>query len=779
MVKKVLILLGAGGLLYFNWTSWHQPIIGLTALILYYAITTVAWGRVVERVLPLTKNWSRIFGFLTAFYLSAMAVGIPVVVWKYDRLAVAGAMLGVGLVGVILSLRPSSSGGSNPDNALNIISPKSDAQHDVKIASASGLAMTFETWHFILLGVLSALFVFFVASARTGVYILSPWDALSSFTLLLFFAITFLIGLLIFSNRPTKIILIVLIAFSYLTHLYLPVVYQTGFGGDKWRHLAAERWLQEGNIYTPSVWGEAGRSVVNFGPLAVPEALVAGNKTSYAAQWSTTIMLAESLGVDVFGVDLLLVFLLWSLFLPLILYQFGKLIFGNNRLGLLLAFLPTLFYTFQSEGAITLPVSFGHLFFFFVLLLWLYYVKEGKRGTLIVAWALSIFFYWAYILNFFVLIGVGVLSMAWRKYRQHHLLFGSLIVAAILAIPFLEIFQGLSQYSPDTVSWSGLVNALADAMGRLLGYIGVIVPPDYIDQGNFLFNQSGQSLSRLPLFSYQLIPFAVSSFVWLTIVWGIYRLVKTQCHSELAEESLIHGNKDMQEASPWRRGNKKTLLFLSIIFFISLSSYFISWSFTEGVHILARRLNETIVFFMILFLGYGVWLFLHEEKIKIAWRKKILAICFILAFSAATTYASGPKLQLVTADELQAAKVIWSELKNDNPPYCVIANTWPLLGLEAESGRRITAGGFPVYHEYAQPERVKIFEMLSKKPSMTWIDGAFRLTGSNTCYYMTEKRWMSDFVFADTVKLLGEPKKIGTVYIWKMENRKTAVAIYK
>ena len=800
MVKKISLLLLSVVLLYINWTNWRQLIIGLGSLILYYIITSIAWGRVVAAVLPLDKIWSKIFGFLTVFYLSAMAVGIPVVVWKYDRLAVAGAMLAVGVVGLVLSslLRhpERSSSGVEGSSGINNGIPR-QARND---------GVRFTKWHFILLGALSALFAFFVFHARTGVYILSPWDVLSSFTLILFFAIAFLVGLLVFSNRPVKIILAVLIAFSYLTHLYLPVIYQTGFGGDKWRHLGAERWLQDSNVYTPSIWGEVNRSMVNIGPLNLPEALVAGNKTSYAAQWASTIMLAESLGVDVFWVDLLLVFLLWSLFLPLILYQFGKIIFIHSspypspqrgegtQIGLLFAFLPTLFYTFQSEGAITLPVSFGHLFFFFVLLLWAYYAKEGKRGTLIMAWGLSLFFYWAYILNFFVLIGVGVLALAWRSIRPRLypgggrgvVLFGSLVLAAILAIPFLEIFQGLSSYLPGSASGRGLVDALADAMGRLAGYIGVIVPPDYIDQGNFLFNQSGKSLSRLPLFSYQLIPFLVSSLVWGIIIWGIYRIViASRRRSNPAVNSGI-----ATVASTLPRNDTKTLLFLAIIFLIALSSYFISWSFTEGVHILARRLNETIVFFMILFLGYGIYLWLQMSAptftkegvrgwLRVSERKKILAVCFVLAFSATATFASGPKLQLVTADELQAAKYVWSELKNDAPPYCVIANTWPLLGLEAESGRRITAGGFPLYGEYAQPERVKIFEGLSKKPAMKWIDGAFRVTGAQTCYYMSEKRWMSDFVFEDTVKLLGEPVKIGTVYIWKIENRETAVALYK
>ena len=125
---------------------------------------------------------------------------------------------------------------------------------------------------------------------------------------MLFFVITFLVVKMIFSNKSIGLVLAVIILFSYMTHMYLPVVYETGFGGDKWRHLGAEVWVQEGNIYTPSIWGQE-TSIIHFGSIGVPEALVAGNKTSYASQWSVTIMLSEAFGVDLFWIDLLLVFL--------------------------------------------------------------------------------------------------------------------------------------------------------------------------------------------------------------------------------------------------------------------------------------------------------------------------------------------------------------------------------------------------------------------------------------------------------------------------------------
>ncbi|MBI2637156.1 MAG: hypothetical protein HYW81_03105, partial [Parcubacteria group bacterium] len=512
-IIKTLLLVASVALLYGNWTGSQVFLVGLIGLILYYGVNTVCWGAVPERVLPFTRAWSNAFGLLVGFYLSAFAIGIPVVVWKYDRVAVAVALLVVGLVGVLLSLRAERQRGEailSTRRWFGIEKTSLDAALRLLWSRVRSLAMT-RDWHVIGFIILSALFAFFVFHARTGVYILSPWDALSSFALILFFGLAFFVGYMVLTRGSIKLALAVIITFSYLTHAYLPVVYETGFGGDKWRHLGAEEWLQEGNIYTPSVWGEE-RSDIRFGPIAVPEALLAGNKTSYAAQWSSTIFLSESLGVGLFWIDLLLVFALWSLFLPLILYWFGRLIFDDERLGLLFAFLPTLFYTFQSEGAVTIPVSFGHLFFFFVLLAWAYYVKEGRRSTLYAASLLSVAFYWGYILNFFVLILFGALAVSWRKLfmeRSHwyklklkfgfsdrriairdKTIFGLVVLGAVFAIPFLEIFQGLSQYAPGSVSVSGIIDALADAFGRLSGFIGIVVPPDFIDQGNFLYNQT-------------------------------------------------------------------------------------------------------------------------------------------------------------------------------------------------------------------------------------------------------------------------------------------------
>jgi len=167
-------------LLYFNWTSWHNFLIGAIALILYFAIGSYGWGGVVEKILPVSKRWSIIFGFLVSFYLISFAIGIPIVLWKYHRPTIAIILFLVGLIGLIL-------GGKHKFNKNDIASAP---EKERLLSTFLGINLSKKI---LLAGFafLSALFIFLLFHARAGVYILSPWDAISSFTLILFFGLCF------------------------------------------------------------------------------------------------------------------------------------------------------------------------------------------------------------------------------------------------------------------------------------------------------------------------------------------------------------------------------------------------------------------------------------------------------------------------------------------------------------------------------------------------------------------------------------------------------------
>jgi hypothetical protein len=130
--------------------------------------------------------------------------------------------------------------------------------------------------------------------------------------------------------------------------------------------------------------------------------------------------------------------------------------------------------------------------------------------------------------------------------------------------------------------------------------------------------------------------------------------------------------------------------------------------------------------------------------------------------------------QIVTRDELKAAEYVYRDiqLKNNlNDRECVLANTWPLLALEMVSARKITAGGFPVYKEYSQPERVRLFKGMLRQPSIRYIYQAMDITQTQGCYFMTEERWWQTgdnvAMLENLIQIFGQPiKKIGEVYIF-------------
>ncbi|MDZ4221398.1 MAG: hypothetical protein U1C18_00825, partial [Patescibacteria group bacterium] len=201
------ILAASVALLYANWTNGQVFLVGLVGLALYYGVNAIAWGAVLERVLPFDRLWSMVFGWLVGFYLSAFAIGIPVVAWKYDRVAVALALLVVGLVGIILSTR----------RWFNIEKPHLSGMLRLPRRRVRLLAMTRDwamqlltmtkDWHVVGFIVLSVLFAFFIFHARTGVYIISPWAALSSFSLMLFFGLAFLVGYMALCRGSIKLAL--------------------------------------------------------------------------------------------------------------------------------------------------------------------------------------------------------------------------------------------------------------------------------------------------------------------------------------------------------------------------------------------------------------------------------------------------------------------------------------------------------------------------------------------------------------------------------------------
>lgn len=719
-------------ILAINFYFFQSKTLGIIFFSLYLIVNSIYLGRFLRRILGRELEFEFFFSLFFLLFLISTGGAIFIVLYKIKIIFVFYILLV--LSPIIFLLRE-----SKEDTFFN--KDKKDKYLDkgqIKIL--------------ICLFLIFALSLFLLFHSRTGKFILSPWEVIHPFYLYFFGLATFIILWLIFTKNNWLFSLLLIIFLSFFLHSYLPVSYQVGFGGDKWRHLGAEKWLQEGNIYSPSLFGEQ-VEWQKIGPLKIPAVLIIGNKTSYASQWSLTIILSWLFKIDVYWIDLFLGFILCSLFIPIFLFKIGQ-FFKNEKFALLLAFLPNIFYSFQVYGAITLPNSFGFLFFLFVLIFWLKYLINDNSKLLPYCIALTLLSYFNYVLYFILLLEMGSFIFIYKKYSKNNksnkkniFVLSGLFFIFLLLIPILDKFSGFSYFIYNIFAQPGLIfSFFGRFVKELLAISSVSANLGFVTQGNFLYTQTGGSLTRTILFS------LTSWIKWLSILAWFFVLYGAINFKKLKEPQ-----------------NK--VFFVAFIFFlITLVNYFIGQYLMKGSVVLSKRLDLAIGFFMMFPLGWGIINFLNNESKFISSKAKIFVVCLFLALISSSVYSAGPKLQTVTKDELDAAKYVWQKIKGEEGGKCVLANTWPLLALEYTSSRHLTTGGFPVYQEYAQPERVQLFNNMSLNPSKRYLEKAMEITGAEYCYFMTEKRWWNkrdQKILEKYQEFLGDYEKIGDVYIFR------------
>lgn len=743
-----------------NSINLNHPIIYLVQILFYlllffYFFTNTFWlKQILERWWGIERELSWPIAVMFLLYLLGFSLSLPIVAFQITPiyLLVILTFLTIILSGLNFYLScqksffdlamPSANLFSGIWQGKNVFKTRKKLVLIIIFALVIGLALLFQ--------------------ARTGEYIRSPWRKIHPLYLYGWLAIGFSLVVLAFSKMSLKKFLIFIILSSLLLHAYLLLPYESGFGGDKWRHLGAERWLMQGKAYEPTLFGQ-GAEWQEFGGIKVPRVLIIGNKTSYANMWGLTIGLSWLSGLDIFWIDLLLTLLLYSLFFPFLLLKIGSFFSKRKEFLSLLLFLPLCFYPLQAYGSITAPMSFAFLPFLFSLIFILRYLTNqvSKKHFIFGFIFLSIFLYFNYLLYLILFLEILLLSV-WLKYfrlgqisplirtrKKVIVLVGlslSLVIVAGL-MPCLDTLNNYSWFKPDLEigeSWS-----MVKDFGQRLVTSKAIFPRTYrFEQDNWLYAQIGEDLSRSQLI--QILPWALllTPLVWLLILFGISRFKK------LAHPQL---------------GYLVAWMFLVLLINQGISTYLM-----DGNHIFSKRLVIFHTFLIVIILAWAIFQWADKPKHWILSRKGVVSgIAVFLALLLTTVYASGPKFQVVTKDEMKAAKYLWSEVK-DNQDFmanpCILANTWPLLALEAESEREIISGGFPFYYEYRQPERTQLFDNMNTGPSLRYLEKALEVTSAKECYFMTEQRWILFDQRKDVVRkidqILGEPFLIGEVMIW-------------
>ncbi|MEK9129939.1 MAG: hypothetical protein AAB526_00860 [Patescibacteria group bacterium] len=663
-IISTLIVIGIA----INLFVWQNGLLGLFFLIIYFVINGIWLGQILKRILFVKERaqsfflkyknaeiFSFLFGIFLLFYLISFLGAIFLNFWKFS---IAYIPLILEILTLIISF---------------LIHSNFFAKHLIKDIINPNDFFIEKTENFFNADFLKiiSLFLLFLAgllllwNVRTVENIQSPWDVISKIYLYVYLVATFIVVSLIFSKQKIGFILFIIILHSFFLHSYLPIIYKAGFGENKWKHIGIERQL---------INNEEG-----FAPLIKDE-------EGSVNQWAVTIFLSKILNVDIFWIDLLLLYLMWSIFIPLIFFRLAEFLFQSfvgppdndcekNQFLLLTAFLPSLFFSFQVYGSITTPMAFGYLFFFFVLLFWLDYLITKQKISLITAIIFSLLMFFGYQINFILILIVGIGVLIQNLKIKKIISLSNILVYCLLAVVFIFLILMLFNFN----SSFGLINQDS-------------------------FYQIKNNIQNVALFFSKHLSIIINFCIFSFIVLGIFK-IKRISHSE-AGKFLIGG-------------------FL-IFWIVFLFSFYFTGNFNRNIELI-------VIFFTIFLLSWGIHCFLNLESKWLIKKQKIIAVCFFLAFSSTVVYASGPKLEnIVTPNDLKLAENIWQEIQN-NPKKlghpCVLADASFLLAMEAISGRNIIDGGFS-----NETKKNQLFGDVVKNPSIRYMETATEMTQSTSCY---------------------------------------------
>jgi hypothetical protein len=573
------------------------------------------------------------------------------------------------------------------------------------------------------------LYGFYVlSSSQTGSSILTPWQAIKPQYSIIFFLSVFILGLLVFARLKIKTILLCLIVQTFLLVSFLPFTHTLLYGADGWRHIANEQRFLDGK---PFLKAQLAGEVAEAEKLSITSKV---GQLSYSSFWSSNVILAKVFKTDLVQVTKWFLPVLWSLIFPILLFEIALAFGWGKKESLFVAWLGLLPFAWQAAGGFSLPVNVGLLSWLFASLLLLKRMqlphKEQKLILLLVGlgfvfgYALYFILFWVAWVVAELLIKISLRKAATEKQSQSlavsalglprrfavvSLLAMTALVMAV--IPFVELLAGYSRFDAQ-LNWLGQIKQV---FGNFIGLYVASGPRSHdITTGNILFNQ-------MP--AYAFVSNIFTQWRWWIIVFCIGFLL-------VVLYGLFCAWKQKQVVGYW----------LAIISAGSIGGYIIANYFLVGDHILARRLDGVVAFFLIILFFFGLYELLVKIKRHLTKNNSktiqlsiyIVSIC-VLSVAIFASYSLGPDTDTVSANEYEAVSYIWSAEK-DASTKCVLGDTYPLLALEAVSSKEIIGGNFPIDANFGQLERVQLFEQSTKVINNALLQQIGAVTNADHCW---------------------------------------------
>lgn len=545
---------------------------------------------------------------------------------------------------------------------------------------------------------------YFLYNSKSDAVLNTPWQTISPYFIWLFFSATLMLGLLIFSRLKSGTILFLLIVHSLLLHAYLPLSHNLFFAADGWRHLATQSsWWQNGHIIAPTL---------NAEPVGFWQRLDLG-VLAYAQFGVLSILFQKLCQVDAIVFIRNFLPFVWSVVLPIILFEIGRVFRLEKKASLLLVWLSAWPFALQVSGSLSLPINFGLLFWLLVLWLQIKNSQHKSDSGSMFLFILGILFLVTHTV-FFVLFWLSFILIYLLKINFSRISLLLLAIFTATVMPALELVSNFSNFNNQLNWWAQIKYLLSSLTGW---YVSFGLRVSDISAGNIFFNQP--PLGTLVMNWFVLWRGWVVFFMlifWLVWLLGIKKMLQT---------------------------NDRLNNFWIVFSVGVLGSYVVSRYFLSGENIFARRLDATLAALLILpvvYLGYDYL------------KNKIVIFLTVLVFSlaTATSYMLGPDTHTVSVNEYNAMAYIWDK-ENDSQRVCVLAETYPLLALEQISARRVVGGGFPIDSSFSQTERLKLLDMSKINPREA-ANESRKLIDSKSCYLV------GDYNFIDPLAKFGNIK---------------------
>ena len=706
-------------------------------------------SKIVQKIVPLAiicaliylqlagfHSW--LFGWLVfALYLSATSGGAFVLLHKFyqfSRRALRVKVLAIFLVLITLALWASLALNIFPFTALTIalvffLNGLVWAVVDVWVGEADDLAPELDNPDLAVveevpqskIGLLAIVILviygfYLLFSDRSGAIVTTPWAVIDPFYVIVFGLAAAILGFLIFSEIKAKTIIFFIIVLSLLQHAYLPATHELFYGADGWRHLATENQIiQNSSLQLTSYAQNPGSLLEQINP----------GRFSYGSLWGLTIILNQILRINLITLNAWLVPILWSLILPILLFEFGRFLGWSKKEALLLAWLSLLPFAWQAGGAFSLPVGLGFPFWLLLLLMLLKSSQAENKQPLYVIYALGIFSAFGYLLYFILFWLIAAVQYLWQKINAR-LATGLTLAGSIILFPLIELSSGYSHF--------GSVN-IFDAVKQFLGnfsayYLASGPRPHDIATGNILFNQT-------PLQSF--VPNLLTAWPWLLVIFALIFWI-----------AVIRGiwlKYKQPDTAP------KIFALLTVGLW---GGYFISRYLLQGEAVLSRRLDAVLAFFFVITAATAIIDIIRRQKNhQLSW---YLAIVLVVSAALAAGYTLGPDTYAVSRDEYEAVNYVVQNMKPDNP--CILGDTYQLLVAEALTAKKVVGGGWPINEYFAQPQREKFYADLSNQASAENWQQALVVRGTDSCWFVgtTDKVVSNAFIRSqgENIKLFGQ-----------------------